>query len=248
MEHLAREGRPVWLALLNALVAEAENLPVRDSVVRGIRDALVACSTYGATMTGNLLDEQISTLVSAVSSPAGRPRGAIQKQGEKAPKDRDLAQGEAELEAVESLLVEQFPMDSTACAGLLNALVLEGETRRPRKEVVDGLVQGLSALRGPNFLVSGVVFQLVRPLLKALALPLRGDPKVWDRYSFGPQMTHLVLYLRNALGLSKLYVYRYLRYEMDIRMPSDALIRCVSLVWSRDEIAPTMARFEPKTG
>jgi hypothetical protein len=158
---------------------------------------------------------------------------------------RDPAQCERELEALEELLGQLFPADSTAWAALVNALVMEGETRRPREAVVNRLVQALASLRGPNSVAEGLLFQLVRPLLKTLALPLQGKPALEEgqrTYSFGERMTHQVSHLRNVLGLSKLYVYRHLRYDMGVRMPSYALMQCISSVWSLDEVLAAAAR------
>jgi hypothetical protein len=163
------------------------------------------------------------------------------------PIDRDLALGEAELEALADLLAQLYPKDSTAWTAVLNALVMEGETLRPREAVVAGLVQAITSLGVPSAIAGGVIFQLVRPLLKALALPLVGQAPLTENeagftYSFGPQMTHLVVHLRNVLGLSKLFVYRHLRYEMDIRMPTQALMQNIASIWSIDEIAAAAER------
>jgi hypothetical protein len=54
-------------------------------------------------------------------------------------------------------------------------------------------------------------------------------------------MTRQVFHLRNVLGLSKLFVYRHLRYEVGLRMPSYALLQCIATVWSLDELSAAAA-------
>ena len=157
--------------------------------------------------------------------------------------DRDLVQGEAEFEALESLLDQQFTEEATAWTALLNALVVEAELPRPRQEVVDGIVRALSSLRGHNEIVEGVLFQLVRPLMKALALPPRQQPppqEVGRTYAFAPEMTHQVLLLRNFMGLSKFYIYRYLRYGLGNHVPSHELMQYISSLWSVEELSASV--------
>jgi hypothetical protein len=144
------------------------------------------------------------------------------------------------------VLSELFPRDSTAWTALVNALVMEGESRSPREPVIQGIVQALAALGGRNAIAEGILFQSVRPLLKVLALPLRGEPplgegEVHRTYAFGPEMTRQVFHLRNVMGLSKLFVYRHLRYEVGLRMPSYALMQCIATVWSLDELSASAA-------
>ncbi len=84
MERLAPEERPVWSALLNALLVAVETAPVHQAVVQGIRDALVACSTNNAQATGMLVDEHVNSLASSVSSwPSHLSRTAVQQEGGK---------------------------------------------------------------------------------------------------------------------------------------------------------------------
>jgi hypothetical protein len=163
-----------------------------------------------------------------------------------------LAQAEAELLALEDLLWELYPRESMVWKALVNALVMEGEQSCPRPVVINSMAQAIASLGGQSDVVEGLVLRHVRLLLQALALPPEDAPppkpgETRCTYSFGFQMCSQVTHLRNAMGLSKLYVYRHLR-DTGTHMPGYALMQCISSMPSAEQILREWALTQSNAG